>query len=381
MTELKVDNITNLAGSGKPNLPVQPTVGSNAAISTLNTHEYTSSSTEPSNPKNGALWWDSGNDKVFVYINGEFKEIELNASAAAAFTWGGDRGVVFGVASSYNNILYFNIAGSGGGSANFGNLTLSRSTPSAGGSASRVVMGGGYGDASINSGRSDVIDYITPSSTGNATDFGNLTAGRNALQAVSNGTRCLFASGYTNGQGIGHANWTNAIDYVTIASTGNATSFGSLTTYAINFGGTGAGDGTRGLFMGGIGTTYNYIEYVTYATTGNSANFGDLIHAMDRNSSCSDATRSVSFGGGGGHSPSDKNIEYVTTQTLGNATDFGDLSNAHSSNGSMSNGTIAIAQTGIHMEKVTIQTTGNATDFGDLLESRTGNSASSGSPS
>ena len=47
----------------------------------------------------------------------------------------------------------------------------------------------------------------------------------------------------------------------------------------------------------------------------------------------------------------------------------------------MSNGTIAIAQTGIHLDKVTIQTTGNATDFGDLLETRTGNSASSGSPS
>jgi len=378
MSELKVDTIVNLAGTGKPNLPVSPTLGG-AAISAANTYSYTSSGTEPSSPKNGALWWDSANSKVMVYINGEFKNIELNGTYSS-FTWGGDRGVVFGVASSYNNILYFNIAGSGGGSANFGNLTLSRSTPSAGGSASRVVMGGGYGGTD-NSGRSDIIDYITPSSTGNATDFGNLTAGRNALQAVSNGTRCLFASGYTNGQGIGHANWTNAIDYVTIASTGNATSFGSLTSYATNFGGTGAGDGTRGLFMGGIETTNKQIEYVTYATTGNAADFGDLIYAMNRNSSCSDSTRSVSFGGGGSHSPANQNIEYVTTQTLGNATDFGNISNGHSSNGSMSNGTIAIAQTGIHMEKVTIQTTGDATDFGDLVESRTGNSASSGSPS
>ena len=91
MPELKVDNITNVAGSGKPNLPVAPTVGSNAAISTLNTHEYTSSGTEPSNPKNGALWWDSTNEKVFVYINGEFKEIQLNSSVASAPVWGGTR--------------------------------------------------------------------------------------------------------------------------------------------------------------------------------------------------------------------------------------------------------------------------------------------------
>ena len=382
MSELKVDTIVNLAGTGKPNLPVAPTLGG-TALASANTYIYTSSGTEPSSPKNGHLWWDSSKEKVMLYINGEFKEVTLNG-VYSTFTWGGDRGVVFGASSSYNDILYFNIAGSGGGSASFGDMTKERNTPSAGGSASRVVMGGGYdGTNTANSGRSPIIDYITPSSTGNATDFGDLTAGRNALQAVSNGTRCLFAGGYTNGQGVGHANWTTVIDYVTIANTGNATSFGNLTNLPYNLGGTGAGDGTRGLFMGGIETTNKQIEYVTYATTGNSADFGDLIYTVDRNSACSDSTRSVSFGGAGSHSPAFLNIEYVTTQTLGNATDFGDLSGNgnHSSNGSMSNGTIAIAQTGIHMDKVTIQTTGNATDFGDLVETRTGNSASSGSPS
>ena len=381
MSELKVDTIVNLAGTGKPNLPVSPTL-EGAAISAANTYAYISSASEPSSPKNGHLWWDSSNSKVMVYINGEFKNIELNGTYST-FSWGGDRGVVFGTSSSYSDIMYFNIAGSGGGSANFGNMTVERSTSSAGGSASRVLMGGGYG-GSDNSGRSDIIDYITPSSPSNATDFGNLTAGRNALQGISNGTRCLFAGGYTNGQGVGHANWTTVIDYVTIANTGNATSFGNLTALAYNLGGTGAGDGSRGLFMGGIETTNKQIEYVTYSTTGNSADFGDLVLAVDRNSSCSDATRSISFGGASSHTPSYQNIEYVTTQTLGNATDFGDLSSgngSHYSSGSMSNGTIAIAQTAQHLDKITIQTTGNATDFGDLLESRTSNSASSGSPS
>ena len=381
MSELKVDTIVNLAGTGKPNLPVSPTL-EGAAISAANTYAYISSASEPSSPKNGHLWWDSSNSKVMVYINGEFKNIELNGTYST-FSWGGDRGVVFGTSSSYSDIMYFNIAGSGGGSANFGNMTVERSTSSAGGSASRVLMGGGYG-GSDNSGRSDIIDYITPSSPSNATDFGNLTAGRNALQGISNGTRCLFAGGYTNGQGVGHANWTTVIDYVTIANTGNATSFGNLTALAYNLGGTGAGDGSRGLFMGGIETTNKQIEYVTYSTTGNSADFGDLVLAVDRNSSCSDATRSISFGGASSYTPSYQNIEYVTTQTLGNATDFGDLSSgngSHYSSGSMSNGTIAIAQTAQHLDKITIQTTGNATDFGDLLESRTSNSASSGSPS
>ena len=69
MTEIKVDNIVNLAGTGKPNFPVSPTVGASGdALSTLNTYSYTSSGTEPSSPKNGALWWDSTNEKVYVYI-------------------------------------------------------------------------------------------------------------------------------------------------------------------------------------------------------------------------------------------------------------------------------------------------------------------------
>lgn len=384
MTEIKVDNIVNLAGTGKPNFPVSPTVGaSGSALSTLNTYSYTSSATEPSNPNNGALWWDSANEKVFVYIAGEFKEIELG-TAYSSFNWGGDRGVVFGTSSSYNDIMYFDITGNGGGSANFGDMTAERSTASAGSSGSRVLMGGGYDGANTaNSGRSPIIDYITTSSTGNATDFGDLTAGRNALQAVSNGTRCVFGGGYTNNQGVGHAMWTTAMDYVTIATTGNATSFGNMTNLGYNLGGTGGSDSTRGLFMGGIETTNKSIDYITFSTTGNAADFGDLIYSVDRNSACSDTTRTISFGGASGHSPGFLNIEYVTTQTLGNATDFGDLSGNgnHSSNGSMSNGTIAIAQTGIHLDKVTIQTTGNATDFGDLLETRTGNSASSGNAS
>ena len=98
MSELKVDTIVNLAGTGKPNLPVSPTL-EGAAISAANTYAYISSASEPSSPKNGHLWWDSSNSKVMVYINGEFKNIELNGTYST-FSWGGDRGVVFGTSSS-----------------------------------------------------------------------------------------------------------------------------------------------------------------------------------------------------------------------------------------------------------------------------------------
>ena len=174
MTELKVDNITNVAGSGKPNLPVAPTVGSNAAISTLNTHSYTSSATEPSNPKNGALWWDSGNEKVFVYINGEFKEIELNASVASAPVWGGTRG---------------------------------------------FFVGGG-----TSAGRHNVIQYIDITTPGNAQDFGDLTSISEYGSSASNQSRIVHRKGITSGDGWS-ASYNTDIDYFAPATTGNASDF------------------------------------------------------------------------------------------------------------------------------------------------------------
>ena len=40
------------------------------------------------------------------------------------------------------------------------------------------------------------MQYITPSSPGNATDFGDLTQSRNPKGAHSNGTRLLFCGGF-----------------------------------------------------------------------------------------------------------------------------------------------------------------------------------------
>ena len=44
----------------------------------------------------------------------------------------------------------------------------------------------------------NTIDYVTITSTGNATDFGDLTVGRQAVCAVSSETRMCFAGGETS---------------------------------------------------------------------------------------------------------------------------------------------------------------------------------------
>ena len=85
MTQIKADNITNVAGTGAPDFADGVTVAGGSAISSLNLAEAYSQGTEPSSPKNGALWWDTGNDKLYAYIASEWKEIELGASTATWF--------------------------------------------------------------------------------------------------------------------------------------------------------------------------------------------------------------------------------------------------------------------------------------------------------
>ena len=81
----------------------------------------------------------------------------------------------------------------------------------------RGVFGGGYTISNSNT-----IDYITIATTGNATDFGNLTQAKRFLAACSNSTRGVFGGGVVSSA-------VNTIDYITIATTGNATDFGNLT--------------------------------------------------------------------------------------------------------------------------------------------------------
>ena len=82
------------------------------------------------------------------------------------------------------------------------------------------------------------MEYVTIASTSNATDFGDLSVTRKLIDGVGNGTRGIFGGGQATGQ-------SNIIDYITIASTGDASDFGDLTTARQNVGT--AGDGHSGI--------------------------------------------------------------------------------------------------------------------------------------
>ena len=74
------------------------------------------------------------------------------------------------------------------------------------------------------------IEYVTTQTTGDATDFGDLTVGRDmgGNAAASDGTYAVFIMGGTSSNPY----TSNVLDYVTIQTTGNATDFGDSAAQA-----------------------------------------------------------------------------------------------------------------------------------------------------
>ena len=265
---------------------------------------------------------------------------------------------------------------SAGNATDFGDLTVARHASSSMGNDTRGIFAGGW-DNYGGSSRSNVIDYITYATTGNATDFGDVAATTSdANCSASNNVRGITFGGrlYSNG------NLSNSIEYLTIASTGNATDFGDLSVGGSNTqrhrqGNGMSGSTTRGLASGGYtpAALSNVIQYVTIASAGNSTDFGDMSSSTDELAHMSSNTRAVITGGSGGGSTIINTIEYVTIASTGNVTDFGDMTVAKAylmGASSSTKGFILGGYTGSAnvntIETITFSTTGDGTDFGDL---------------
>ena len=361
MTQIKVDTVTNAAGTGNPDFADGLTY-EGSATSTLNLCEYTSSASEPSSPKNGALWYDTGNSVTKIYANGAWNE--LTAASGSSAVWYGDRGVFAGESVT---IDYIDITTTGN-ATDFGDLAIiTTAVMFAVSNGTRGVFGGGSNNLDGNT-----IQYITIATASDTTDFGDLSTQDYNGASASNGTRGLFAGG---------ANQDLAITYITIDTTGNPTDFGDLTVDRATL--AGCSDGTYGVFGGGQSS--NVIDYVTIDTTGNATDFGDLIQTTARQvAACSDATYGC-WGGGNTTVTRTNEIQYVTIQTPSNATDFGDLTVARREFSATSNNSRGVFgggdSTSNVIDYITIASPSNATDFGDLTVARENTSALSGAAS
>ncbi len=206
-------------------------------------------------------------------------------------------------------IEYFEIA-TGGTLSDFGNLPLKTRLGFGLANATRGVSGGGNTVSGGQQSPINNINYLTIASTGDAADFGDLTLARRPSGGGSSATRGVIMGGEVTGGS------SNIIDYITIASTGNATDFGDM--LANRKMGAGASNSTRAI---AAGMDNNVIEYITIATTGNSTDFGDLLGNNEGQGGCASSTRMLMAGG----QSNNTRIEYIEINTTGNSADFGDL--------------------------------------------------------
>ena len=143
---------------------------------------------------------------------------------------GRGRGMIGGSypAPTRSDIQFIEIA-TKGNSQNFGEVTtLSKTGAAAVASSTRACFMAGEGTTTNTGHISNVIDFVTISTLGNAQDFGDTTVAVNSLASASNSTRGLHAGGRT-GSPVSEA-LKNDIGFITIESAGNATDFGDLVT-------------------------------------------------------------------------------------------------------------------------------------------------------
>ena len=212
-------------------------------------------------------------------------------------------------------------------------------------------------------------DFITITTLGNSTYFGDMTIGVRDKQGCGSEVRALFAGGADG------SNYKDAIEYLTIQSAGNDLDFGDLS--AANVHNSALSSSVRGIWGGGYGPSLtNKIEYVEIATLGNALDFGDLSGEMSSGSgylgSCASPVRGLFTGGTNPSAPANgvRTAESIIIASKGNSNKFGDLTQKHLRPESASNGITGLVFSG-GPEKgicaIDMTSDGNAVHFGDLF--------------
>ena len=320
----------------------------------------------------GAMRFNSDSQKLEYWNGSAWFQVHTATPnlATAGDPTPGARGLFMGgYAPSPNGyldeILYINIA-STGNSISFGELIVADRVHITAGTSdkTRAIAAGGYklpGTNSID------MEFVTIASTGDAVDFGaNLTVAKSGMAGASNGTRGIFAGGYT-------PTIVDVIEYITIQSTGVAAQdFGDLTLARKNP--ASMCSSTRGVFWGGrTPTAVNVIDFITMSTLGDAQDFGDLTEpkGLGTQGITSNPVRGIMMGGYNG-SAFLNSIEYITITSTGNALDFGDLLTIGGSAAGVASPTRSVMMGGQTpgyintIQYVQIMTTGNSVDFGDL---------------
>ena len=289
------------------------------------TNEQASRDTAPA----GSIRFNTDSAKIEIYNGEAWWNVDNTSSFEQT---GGTRGIRAGGYSATDRIEFFNID-TVGNATDFGNLTDARWGMGSASDRTRAIFAGGDSPGDV-----DTIDFITFAQQGNAVDFGNLTNSRQSCRGLASTTRGLFIAGL---DGSSPYTSLNTVDFITIATTGDATDFGDINRLSQTGGA--CSNATRGLYTGGYTSTpspaagINTIDFCTIATLGNFIDFGDATNGVRDTAAAASSTRAITSAGG--NTPSLTNvIDFVAIATTGNALDFGDLSVTRQSVEGHSNG-------------------------------------------
>ena len=327
MSQINVRNLSNENDDGAPDI---------VGVSTFSATSYFvppvgNTAERPQNPQGGDLRFNTDTASL-EYFRGNtlgWSQIEMTSPILD----GGTRAIMMGGHTGpngpgYTNEIHYYAIDYPSNAIDFGDLTGTRGNGlSAAASRTRAVSFGGY-----NAGTT--MNYVTISSTGDAQSFGSLTAWSEGGGACSNNTRAIHGGGYDR-PGTSGDSTPRILNYVTIASTGAGVDYGDLSTdtqYMATF-----ASSTRGFWAGGNvpspNTALNTIDFSIISTTGNPIDFGDLHKACYIPAAASNSTRAIialgqtgpaADGTGAPFSNTDM-MNYLTMATTGDALDFGDL--------------------------------------------------------
>ena len=342
LDSLTVTGTFDLPSGGSANREVTPEKGSTRFNQDLGQlefytgYEWRTVSSYDGSSRGRAVIGDNSTSHVMDFVNiqslgnalnfGTLSDSRASAYACSSSTrglWGG------GATPTVSNVIDYITIASEGNAIDFGDLLSNTAQePTSCSSSTRGIWAGGYTPTPAVGTRINVIQYVSISTIGNALDFGDLTSLGASIGSLASSTRGVFGGGYRTSPGL-----INTIDFITIASTGNAISFGTLSEGSGRL--AGCSNGTRGVFAGGraypsspgpSSFTTSRIDYITVASTGNAIRFGDLT-SSNRNmlAAAANSTRGIFAGG---YSPTTNVIDYITFTSTGNAIDFGDLTKA-----------------------------------------------------
>ena len=159
----------------------------------------------------------------------------------------------------------------------------------------RGYYAGGEGSGGVGSNPGSAwsknITITTFSTLGSSDKFGELSTFRYQGSGVGSATRGVFIGGSTPVSSP--EVYQNSMEYITLTTTGETTDFGDATSLFGASSHSGASNMVRGVVHNGRtadgGTALNTLEYITIATTGNTTDFGDLNYAAHSSFTVSDS--------------------------------------------------------------------------------------------